>query len=107
MSDYFNVDLPTRHRNGKVWKALFRASTTVGIIVLVILLLTVINNAFGYVAYEFAVDPVSLAKNGITLEELSKDDLVLVLQENISKGLFRNLEHQVPFEQEPARMFSR
>ncbi len=99
MSDYFKADLPTRHRIGKVWQVLFRASTTVGILVLVILLLTIINNAFGYVAYEFSVDPATLARNGVALDELSKDEMVLVLQENISKGLFRNLEHQVPFEQ--------
>jgi phosphate transport system permease protein len=99
MSDYFKADLPTRHRIGKVWQVLFRASTTVGILVLFILLLTIINNAFGYVAYEFRVDPVTLARNGVALDELSKDELVLVLQENVSKGLFRNLEHQVPFEQ--------
>jgi phosphate transport system permease protein len=69
----------------------------VGIVVLIILLLTIINNAFGYVAYESKVDPDSLTRDGVELEDMKKEQLVLVLQENVSKGLFRNLEHLQPF----------
>ena len=97
MSDLFSTNLPARNRTGKVWSVIFRASTTVGIVVLIILLLTIINNAFGYVAYEFKVDPDSLTRDGVELEDMNKEQLVLVLQENVSKGLFRNLEHLQPF----------
>ena len=97
MSDLFATNLPARNRTGRVWSAIFRASTTVGIVVLIILLLTIINNAFGYVAYESKVDPDSLARDGVELEDMKKEQLVLVLQENVSKGLFRNLEHLQPF----------
>jgi phosphate transport system permease protein len=75
----------------------FQASTTIGIIVLVALLYNVINQAFGLVAVQNRVDPESLAVNGVSLEELPKDQLVQVLQENISKGLFRRLENDQPF----------
>ncbi len=97
MSDLFATNLPARNRTGRVWSAIFRASTTVGIVVLIILLLTIINNAFGYVAYESKVDPDSLTRDGVELEDMKKEQLVLVLQENVSKGLFRNLEHLQPF----------
>jgi len=98
MTDLFAANLPSRHRTGKIWNILFRASTFVGIIVLVILLLTIINNAFGYVAFEYKINPDSLVIEGVPLEEMSKEQLTQVLQENVSKGLFRNLEHQQPFE---------
>jgi len=98
MTDLFAANLPSRHRTGKIWNILFRASTFVGIIVLVILLLTIINNAFGYVAFEYKINPDSLVIEGVPLEEMSKEQLTQVLQENVSKGLFRNLENQQPFE---------
>jgi phosphate transport system permease protein len=75
----------------------FQASTVVGIIALGALLLSVANGAFGYVAVENKVDPTTLAVDGVALEDLSKDELVRILQENVSKGLFRRLEHDQPF----------
>ena len=88
MNDLFATNLPSRHRTGKVWNILFRASTFIGIIVLAILLLTIINNAFGYVAFEFNIDPDTLAKeDGTPMEEMSKEQLVQILQNNVSKGL--------------------
>jgi phosphate transport system permease protein len=98
MNDLFATNLPSRHRTGKVWNILFRASTFIGIIVLAILLLTIFNNAFGYVAFEFNIDPDTLAKeDGTPIDDMSKEELVQILQNNVSKGLFRNLEHQQPF----------
>jgi phosphate transport system permease protein len=97
MSDLFDTRMKTRHRTGKVWNILFRISTTVGVVVLSLLLFTIINNAFGYVAFEYNIDPDSITSNGLTLEEMGKDDLIIVLQENVSKGLFRNLEHELSF----------
>jgi phosphate transport system permease protein len=61
------------------------------------LLYNVINQSFGLVAIQNKVDPETLAVGDLSLEQLSKDQLVQVLQENISKGLFRRLENDQPF----------
>jgi phosphate transport system permease protein len=55
------------------------------------------DSAFGYVAVENSVDPASLAIGGVPLEEQSKDQLVRVLQANVSAGLFRRFEDDQPF----------
>ena len=95
----FNTNLGRRHRIGRFWLLVFQASTVVGIIALAALLITIVNSAFGYIVMENKVDPASLAVNGVPLEELPKEDLTLVLQENVSKGLFRRFENDMPFEE--------
>jgi phosphate transport system permease protein len=95
----FKSNLHTRHRTGGVWRALFQASTVVGIIALTALLYTIINGAFGYVAIENSVDPETLAVGGVPLEELAKEQLVPILQQHVSEGLFRRLENDQPFAQ--------
>ena len=84
-----------RHRAGLVWTLVFQISTVIGIIALVALLVTVLNNAFGYVAIEYTVNPASLADG--PLEDASKDDLVVILQQGVSAGLYRRLEADQPF----------
>lgn len=93
----FIPNLMRRHRVGKFWLVIFRFATIVGIIALATLLLNVANSAFGYVAIENKIDPDTLAVNGVELDDLPKAELVRILQENVSAGLFRRLEHEEPF----------
>ncbi|MBC7237171.1 MAG: phosphate ABC transporter permease PstA, partial [Chloroflexi bacterium] len=85
------------HRWGGFWQTMFLASTLIGIVALTVLLVTIVNNAFGLVAIEHTVDPADLAVNGVPLEELPKEELVRILEQYVSKGLFRRLEHDLPF----------
>ena len=48
---------------GQVWKTLFLAATVIGMIALLALLYNVINESFGYVAYQNEVDPRTLMLN--------------------------------------------
>jgi phosphate transport system permease protein len=96
-NDAFEHNLPGRHRSARLWHGVFQASTIVGIIALIALLYNVINQSFGLVAIENEVPPETLAVNGVPLEQLEKEQLVQILQENVSKGLFRRLEHDQPF----------
>jgi len=96
-SSDFVPNLDRRHRTGRTWLILFQASTIVGIIALTALLVTIANGAFGFVAVENRVDPASLAVDGVPLRDLPKEELVRILQENVSNGLFRRLEHDQPF----------
>lgn len=92
----FDVRLYWRHRLGKIWLVVFQASTLIGVIALLALLYNIANGAFGLIAVEYRVDPASLAINGIPLEEMDKDMLVTVLQENVSAGLYRQIEREKP-----------
>jgi phosphate transport system permease protein len=96
-ANLFTPNLPRRHRSGRWWLLVFQASTIVGIIALTALLLNIANGAFGYIAVENEIDPATLTVNDVPLAELPKEDLVLILQENVSKGLLRRLEHDQPF----------
>jgi len=93
-SDNFN--LTHRHRASKFWRLFFQASTVIGIITLTALLINISNGAIGYVAIENKVQPEDLALGGIPLEQLDKNDLIIVLQENISAGLMRQIERETP-----------
>ncbi len=90
-------NLGRRHRLGKVWRTIFLASTLVGILSLITLLLTILNDSMGYVAYEYEVDPAALSTNGIPLEQHSKDELVAILRQNISANAYNTLEKAKPF----------
>ena len=82
----FDAWLASRHRKGKFWRFVYALSTVVGIIVLILLLLNIINSAFGYAAIENEIDPVDLEINGYSIEVLHKDDLVSTLPIPIPKG---------------------
>jgi phosphate transport system permease protein len=93
----FEHNLPGRHRSARLWHVVFQTSTIIGVIALTALLYNVINQSLGLAAIQNEVDPDTLAVNGVPLEELSKEQLVQILQENVSRGLFRRLENDQPF----------
>ncbi|HSM70705.1 MAG TPA: phosphate ABC transporter permease PstA [Anaerolineales bacterium] len=93
----FSDNVRQRNRSGRIWNVIFQFSTVVGIIALGTLLLNIINQSAGYVHYEAKVDPDTLSVDGIRLEEQSKEQLIGVLQANISNGAFNKLERTKPF----------
>src|SRR5574339_106705 len=93
----YNVNIRGRSRTGAFWRGILQASTIVGIIALTTLLLNIINGAFGYVALEGRVDPATLAVDGVPLERQSKEQLIAVLQANLSSGAFNKLERDQAF----------
>jgi len=95
----YTPNLPRRHRRGRFWQVIYALSTAIGIIVLALLLLNIINSAFGYVAIENEVNPTDLAINGYSIDVLHKDDLVYILEQNVSAGIMRRLDNDQPFEQ--------
>ena len=95
-SPRFAATLEGRHRTGVVWSVVFLSSTIIGIVFLTLLIYTILNQSSGYVAIQNKVDPATLSINGVALEDLNHDDLVRILQGNVSKGLFRQLEREKP-----------
>ncbi len=92
-------NLSKRHLVGKIWQVVFAASTLIGIVALTVLLLNIVNNAFGYIALENEIHPEELAINGVPIESLPKEDLVTVLGDHVSKGLMRRFESEMPWEE--------
>lgn len=93
----FKDNFKGRTRTGNVWRFIFRASTVVGIVALIALLLNILNGAFGYAALEYRVDPYTLAANGIPLEQQSREQLIAVLKSKISEGAYNKLEKDQSF----------
>lgn len=87
-------NLTTRHRNGKFWKAIFFSSTTLGILALGVLLLTIINQSMGLVVIRYQVQPAEISDR--PLENLTSDELIAVLKENLRPARFRTLQRTQP-----------
>jgi phosphate transport system permease protein len=92
----FEDNLTRRHRTAKAWQIVLQASTVLGIVVLMALLLNIMDGAFGYAAVQNNVDPEALAIDGVALEDLPKEQLIEILQANVSAGLFRRFESERP-----------
>jgi phosphate transport system permease protein len=92
----FNANIPARKRTGQLWFVFFQTSTIIGIIALVALLVNILDNAFGYVLLVNQLEPETLAIGGVPLEELSKEQLVIILEDNVSRGLMRRFESEKP-----------
>ncbi len=95
--DEFAHEIRKRHRIGVLWRVVFQISIIVGIIALSALLLNIINSNVGYAAFEYGIPPDSLARDGVPLEELSRDQLAVIFQKNVSKGLYRRYESEMPY----------
>lgn len=104
MKNGFNFASPSgleilkgRHRIGAIWKSIFFLSTAAGILALIVLVLTIANQSFGYVAVDSKVDPATLSEK--PLESLNTEELREVLKANLSKLLLRRAEKQKPLEE--------
>ena len=93
----FANNTQARNRKGVIWHVLFQASTVVGIIALIALMLNIINSSFGYVAYEARLDPDSLTVDGIPIQDQSKEQLVARVQSTLSSGAYNKLENEKSF----------
>ncbi|MBN2655563.1 MAG: phosphate ABC transporter permease PstA [Spirochaetales bacterium] len=92
MSD-FTDNVKRRMKISSGWNMVFTISTVIGIIMLIMLLLNIINGAFGYVVIENTIEPTELVSSG-NLDELQKEDLIGILEANLSKGLIRRFENE-------------
>ena len=89
-------NLPARHRRSRIWRAIFVASTAFGVLVLGVLLLNITNNAFGYSAVEYKQPPETLTTGGAALDTLTSEQLLVILQENLTKNRIKTLEKEQP-----------
>ena len=86
-----------RQRRGRTWAVVFQVAMLFGIIALCALLFSILNRSFGYVAIVNNIDPAELAVDEVPLNKLPKATLVEILEANISMGLMRRYENDMPF----------
>jgi len=83
-----------RTRRNSVFALVFFAGTTFSVAVLIILLASIINNAFGPVAVENTVDPAELSIGGREYTELDSSELIGILENRLSRGLIRRYNRE-------------
>lgn len=86
-----------RYRKAWVWQLVFLSALLIAILSLSALLLNVADGAFGYVAYEFKKDPALVSEK--PLDELNQEELIALLQANLSKGAYNKLNSEKTMEQ--------
>jgi phosphate transport system permease protein len=94
--DAFRSELNTRYRVASVWQVLFFSALLIALISLTALLYNVIDGAFGYIAFEYKNDPAEFTST--PLSELTKDELLLILKDNLSSGAYKKLNDEQAME---------
>jgi len=89
--------LSARYRKAWIWQSIFLISLLIAILSLSALLLNVVDGAFGYVAYEFKKDPSTISAKPI--EQLTQQELVALLRENLSAGAYKKLNIEKPMDE--------
>lgn len=93
MSGFFSTPrslIASRHRVGTVWRIIFFASTVIGLVALIVLLLSVLNRTAGFVVYSDEVDRTTLSDR--PLEELSQQELIDIIKSKVTRTRLRTLE---------------
>lgn len=96
----FSERLKRRNRRGRRYSAFFYISNFVGLAVLIVLILHVLNSAFGLTVVIDTVEPSTLAER--PLEELSEEELNAILVEQLGnrvRVLIRDRYSVVPADQ--------
>jgi phosphate transport system permease protein len=93
-SETLSKHLQQRYRKGFIWKIAFYFSTVLAITFLIILILNIINGAFGFVVIENQVDPDSLSIDGTGLKEMNNEQLISILEAHLSSGLLRRYNYE-------------
>jgi phosphate transport system permease protein len=94
--DTFRKELNTRYRKASIWQVIFLSALLVAILSLAALLYTVVDGAFGYVAFEYKKDPAQFTSTPIN--ELTQKELLDILKKNLSSGAFKKLDKEQPMQ---------
>lgn len=93
-ADVFQPNMPGRHAAGRAWQTAFLGATTVGILGLILLMMNIVNNAFGVVAYADTKDYRDYSP--VPVEQLATSDLVVLLTNELSTGAINKLNTEQP-----------
>lgn len=85
----FQRNVANRQTYGKIWQGIFIGALVLSIIALLLLFYNIVRQSFTYVAIENTVEPATLADR--PLEQLSEDELVAIIKEQINPNRLRVL----------------
>lgn len=88
-----NID--RRQRKGRIWRGVFFLSIAFSLLALLTLVLDIANDSFGMIATESAVDAAELT-GGRELSALSREELLAILEENLSRRVRDRLNREQP-----------
>lgn len=94
----FDTNVEARHLRGKAVRIVFFTSTVIALVALAALGYNILRESFGLVAIQDTIDPSQLADR--PLQELSRDEMVAILQAHVSAGIFQRLNSEKPFDQQ-------
>jgi phosphate transport system permease protein len=92
--DAFHASLGKRYLVANIWQTVFLSALLIAIISLTALLYNVVDGAFGYIAYEYKKAPTEFTSTPVA--ELTKDELLVILKENLSAGAYGKLDKEQP-----------
>ncbi len=81
--------LQARHRRASIWGRTFFGANLFGLLALLILFLSIVNQAFGLAVTQEAIRPAELSDR--PLEQLNAAELADILQNNLRKGKLQAL----------------
>jgi phosphate transport system permease protein len=90
-----NQNVALRQNVGRVWQAIFFVCTFIGLVVLLLLLYNVANDAFGGVATQSST-PVAEVFGERAPEQLSKAELIAILEDRLRSRVLGNLNREQP-----------
>lgn len=100
-ASFQSASLRERHRNGKIFSALFFASTLFAIVSLVTLLASVLDQTAGWVLIEYSIPEADIVPsddegNPIPLASLESEGLLSILDENLGGRRLKALDLEKP-----------
>lgn len=84
--------LSGRYRKAAVWQFSFLTALMIAIVALMALIYNVADGAFGFIVYEYKTAPSEFTAT--PLNELGKDELLSILQANLSAGAYKKLDNE-------------
>jgi phosphate transport system permease protein len=95
-----------RQRSGRIWQSVLLGCTVLGVLVLLLLLSTIVNDAFGGIAVQSQV-AASEVYGDRAPADLSQAELIVVLQDRLKSRVLRALERAQPLaERAPADLIA-
>ncbi|MCK6582646.1 MAG: phosphate ABC transporter permease PstA [Anaerolineales bacterium] len=92
----FYAALRKRYLVGSVWQTVFLSALLIAMISLGALIYDIINGGFGYVAFEYKNPPSEFTSTPVS--QLTREELLVVLQENLSSGAYKKLDNEQKME---------
>jgi phosphate transport system permease protein len=87
----FRRGLSARRARGRAGQFFFLMAILIGLLILIVLLFSIVNQTFGIIAVKETIPAATLTTDGRALEELSSIELADLLETHVSKGKLQAL----------------